>query len=70
LASARNSQDVWDLRCEIREKLIAFLQETYPDALPKQRMEVERLDAGDADLAGPGRSEPKSFAKAAQRSHR
>jgi len=22
LASARNSQQVWDLRCEIREKLI------------------------------------------------
>lgn len=70
LASARNSQDVWDLRCEIREKLIAFLRETCPDALPKQRMELERLDARTAHLAGPGRSEPKSFAEAGKRSHR
>ncbi len=70
LASARNSQDVWDLRCEIREKLIAFLQEAYPDALPKQRMEAERLDAAAADLAGLGQSERKNFAEAGKQSHR
>ncbi|HEY0147192.1 MAG: hypothetical protein WDN29_05155 [Methylovirgula sp.] len=40
LASARNSQDVWDLCCEVREKLIAFLQESYPASLPKQRAEL------------------------------
>jgi hypothetical protein len=34
LASARNSQDAWDLRCEVREKLISFLQESYSAALP------------------------------------
>ncbi len=66
LASARNSQDVWDLRCEIREKLIAFLRETCPDALPKQRTEVGGLAA--ADLAEPSR--PKSLAKAGKRPHR
>lgn len=43
LASAENSQEVWDLRCEIREKLIAFLQENYPGALPKQRAELQGL---------------------------
>ena len=40
LVSARNSSDVWDLRCLVREKLIAFLQEEYPDALPRQRTEL------------------------------
>jgi small-conductance mechanosensitive channel len=40
LASARTSQQVWDLRCEIREKLISFLQKSYPSALPRQRAEL------------------------------
>ena len=40
LASARNAADAWDLRCEIRENLIAFLQKDYPDALPRQRVET------------------------------
>ncbi len=39
LASGRTSQQVWDLRCEIREKLIGFLQESYPSALPRRRAE-------------------------------
>ncbi|MGB6491410.1 MAG: mechanosensitive ion channel domain-containing protein [Methylovirgula sp.] len=67
LASARNSQDVWDLRCEIREKLIAFLQETYPGTLPKQRMKVERLERA-ADLTGLGGSQRKNFAEGRQQS--
>ena len=40
LVSARNSGHAWDLRCEVREKLIGFLQEEYPDALPRQRAEL------------------------------
>jgi small-conductance mechanosensitive channel len=40
LVSARSSDDAWDLRCEVREKLIAFLQAEYPAALPKQRAEL------------------------------
>jgi small-conductance mechanosensitive channel len=46
LVSARTSEETWDLRCEVREKLVLFLQENYPAALPKQRAEVvdfERL---------------------------
>ncbi|HEY1737042.1 MAG TPA: mechanosensitive ion channel family protein, partial [Methylovirgula sp.] len=43
LASARTSQQVWDLRCEIREKLIAFLQANYPDALPRRRAELQSV---------------------------
>lgn len=40
LLSASNSGDAWNLRCEVREKLIAFLQENYPHALPRRRNEV------------------------------
>jgi small-conductance mechanosensitive channel len=38
LASARNSGDTWDLRCEIREKMIAFLRAEHPYALPQGRL--------------------------------
>jgi small-conductance mechanosensitive channel len=41
LASAADSGNAWNLRCEIREKLIAYLQEHYPWALPRIRATVE-----------------------------
>jgi small-conductance mechanosensitive channel len=43
LASAADASSAWDLRCEIREKLIAFVQQNYPDSLPRLRAS---LDAG------------------------
>jgi small-conductance mechanosensitive channel len=49
LAGARNSGEAFDLRCEVREKLIAFLQAEYPHALPR-----DRLDLHGAELAGQG----------------
>ncbi|HZT89070.1 MAG TPA: mechanosensitive ion channel domain-containing protein [Stellaceae bacterium] len=39
LVSARNAGQVWDLRCLVREQLIAFLQQEYPLALPRGRNE-------------------------------
>lgn len=39
LVSAATAGRAFDLRCEVREKLIAFLQERYPSALPKLRAE-------------------------------
>jgi small-conductance mechanosensitive channel len=42
LMSARNSSDQWDLRCFVRERLIAFLQKNYPEALPRTRAEFQR----------------------------
>ena len=50
LASASNSGTVFDLRCEIREKLIDFLQREHPEVLPRQRTElaVDRGPAGGA----------------------
>ncbi|MBH5367051.1 mechanosensitive ion channel family protein [Bradyrhizobium glycinis] len=37
LVSARNAPQSWDLRCEIREKLIAFIRDEMPEALPRER---------------------------------
>ena len=37
LVSARNSSQAFDLRCYIRENLVKFLGENYPDSLPKNR---------------------------------
>jgi hypothetical protein len=41
LVSARNSPDAWDLRCRLRERLIATLRETQPQALPRDRMRIQ-----------------------------
>ena len=40
LVSARSAPQAWDLRCEMREKLIAFLQAEMPEALPRDRADV------------------------------
>jgi small-conductance mechanosensitive channel len=40
LVSADTAAAVWDLRCEVREKLIDFLQRDYPTALPRRRYEA------------------------------
>jgi small-conductance mechanosensitive channel len=40
LASAADASKAWDLRCEIREKLICFVQQNYPNSLPRLRAEM------------------------------
>jgi small-conductance mechanosensitive channel len=42
LMTAVDAPTAWNLRCEVREKLIAFIQQHYPDALPRLRAELER----------------------------
>ena len=39
LVSAENSARAFDLRCHIRENLISFIQQHYPQSLPRERME-------------------------------
>ncbi|WP_321334218.1 mechanosensitive ion channel family protein [Breoghania sp.] len=46
LMTASTSPRAWDLRCEIREKMIGWLQDAYPECLPRIR----------AELPGMGRS--------------
>ncbi len=40
LVSAADGGKTFDLRSEVREKLIAFIQQDYPGALPKMRAEL------------------------------
>ena len=62
LVSAGNSGQAWDLRCEVREKLIAFLQTEFPHALPRQRAEIigsPREDHADQAFRGPHVERPR-----------
>jgi small-conductance mechanosensitive channel len=40
LVSASNSAKAFDLRCEVREQMIAYVQDRYPHALPRLRTEM------------------------------
>ena len=50
LMSANSAGQAFDLRCEVREQLIDFLQREHPEALPRERAEVahETADGGQA----------------------
>ena len=39
LMSAKNSSQAFDLRCYVREEMLAFIQKNYPESLPKTRLE-------------------------------
>ena len=40
LMSSLDASDAWNLRCDVREKLIEFIRGNYPDSLPKIRAEI------------------------------
>ena len=58
LVSARNASETWDLRCEVREKLISFLQDDMPEALPRQRAELSPPLAVHDVWPEPGKQRP------------
>ncbi len=41
LMSASTSPEAWNLRVHVREKLVKFIQEKYPQSLPKTRVVME-----------------------------
>lgn len=41
LVSAADASAAWDLRCEVREKLIGFLQAEHPECLPRARATID-----------------------------
>jgi small-conductance mechanosensitive channel len=59
LASARSAPVAFDLRCEVREKLMAYMRDHCANALPRDRLSLEAAAAilpttpsrGDPDLA-------------------
>jgi len=46
LATTADSGKGWDLRCDIREKLIAYIQKNHPNCLPRFRAELDGEKAG------------------------
>jgi small-conductance mechanosensitive channel len=64
LVSARNAAELFDLRCNVREKLIAWLQATYPGSLPTSRqISVSRTNESpkhqlEPDLSAPPAASP------------
>ncbi|MEZ0072425.1 mechanosensitive ion channel family protein [Planotetraspora sp. GP83] len=42
LMSAADSPSAWDLRCDIREHLVTFIREKYPETIPRLRVEDTR----------------------------
>ncbi|HEY2816991.1 MAG TPA: mechanosensitive ion channel family protein [Casimicrobiaceae bacterium] len=67
LVSSADAARAWDLRCRVREALIAFLQQETPDALPRLRIEMESVEKRGASEAqrgampGPGRGDSTSI---------
>jgi len=52
LASSSDASKSWDLRCEMREKLVAFIQKNYPGSLPRVRTTFERATRPGSAVAG------------------
>ncbi len=44
LMSASNSSQAFDLRCYVRENLVTFIQQNYPESLPKTRAIITPSD--------------------------
>jgi hypothetical protein len=47
LMSSPDSSRSWELQCEVREQLVAYLRTEHPYALPRRRTEVL---SGEGDL--------------------
>jgi small-conductance mechanosensitive channel len=56
LMSARNSSDQFDLRCLVREEMVKFIQENYPDAFPRTRFSSLPSPGEPAATAGPAKA--------------
>src|SRR5215469_14344334 len=63
LVDARDAGTAWDLRCEVREKLIQFLQEKYPRGVPRVRTEFQEFPTGSVNPS----SEPLASAASIRR---
>jgi small-conductance mechanosensitive channel len=50
LVSASNSSRAFDLRCFIRENLIKFVKDNYPESLPLNRLVLKNFDLPDAEI--------------------
>ena len=49
LVSAADAGRAFDLRCEVREQLLGFVRDAYPESLPRLRAELDREAGGAAE---------------------
>jgi len=64
LVSAADSSIAWDLRCDVREKMVDFLQRNFPDALPHSRATLQ-IPSEMSPRQNSTATEPRQEAKAA-----
>jgi small-conductance mechanosensitive channel len=57
--SARSAKSAWDLRCEMREKLIEFLLQDFPPAFPRRSPPAEAADVSKPAEAADGSKAPE-----------
>jgi len=48
LVSAADASAAWDLRCDVREKLLTFIRTRHPECLPRLRATLEREGTDEA----------------------
>jgi hypothetical protein len=54
LMSAKSSNALWDLRCYMREGMIVFVQQEYPEYLPRFRAEMVESPGPTDQFVEPG----------------
>ncbi|KQX08318.1 MULTISPECIES: mechanosensitive ion channel family protein [unclassified Leifsonia] len=59
LVTAADAPTLFDLRCYVREEMVAWVQTQHPTSIPHQRVLVDPVEAG-APEAEPARAEKKS----------
>lgn len=50
IVSARDAGQAWDLRCELREQMIKYLQQQHPESLPRIRAAFASDGSGEESL--------------------
>ena len=60
LVSAKDSPTAWDLRVYIREKLIDFIHQNYPQSLPRTRVELPQQDQNPSESVSPKTEDPSA----------
>lgn len=60
LVSAADAGALWDLRCLVRERLITYVWEHQPDALPRVRAGLEYAESAPARPSAPRSAQPSA----------